>query len=337
MPVLHFAAGRYLYKLWMHGGEWQLLEKSVPHPFLALAVDPHRKERMYAGTFDNGLWMSDDEGETWRQAGSGIAHDRVISVSVSPTEEKSGYGVVWAGTEPSGLFRSEDGGQTWTDCPALLDLPSKDTWSFPPRPYTHHVQWIQPDRHDEGRIFVGIELGGVMKSVDKGRHWEDRKPHSQFDCHTLTMHDQAPGRIYEAAGGGYAESKDGGKTWETQNEGLGAYTYLVSIAVDPADPDTIVASAAKSARTAYNPEMAKTVIVRRQKNEPWQMVRTGLPDPNGASVFSLGTHVSEPGVFYAVNNIGAYRSVDAGKTWKRLPVDWPDHLKNKRIRGLVVI
>src|SRR5699024_8871633 len=85
MPVLHFAAGRYDYKRWQHGGESQLFEKSVPHPFLALAVDQYRKERMYAGTCDNGLWMSDDVGETWRQAGSGIAHDRVISVSVSPT------------------------------------------------------------------------------------------------------------------------------------------------------------------------------------------------------------------------------------------------------------
>src|SRR5699024_2167756 len=120
--------------------------------------------------------------------GTGITHNRVMSVAVSPTEVRNGYRVVWAGTEPSGLFRSEDGGRTWIDCPALLDLPSKSTWSFPPRPHTHHVRWIEPDPHDENRIFVGIELGGVMKSEDKGRTWEDRKPGSQHDCHTLTIH-----------------------------------------------------------------------------------------------------------------------------------------------------
>src|SRR5699024_530574 len=154
--------------------------------------------------------------------------------------------VVWAGTEPSGLYRSEDGGTTWATFPNLLKLPSEPTWSFPPRPHTHHVRWIQPDLHDSNRIYVGIELGGVMKSEDQGEIWEDRKIDSQYDCHTLTMTKQVPGRVYEAAGGGFAQTKDSGKTWETVNEGLDPYTYLVDIAVDPADPDTIIDSAANS-------------------------------------------------------------------------------------------
>lgn len=59
---------------------------------------------------------------------------------------------------------------------------------------------IQPDIHDKQRIYVGIELGGVMKSVDQGKSWEDRKAGSQFDSHDLTMTNKAAGRIYEAAG-----------------------------------------------------------------------------------------------------------------------------------------
>ncbi|WP_411843382.1 WD40/YVTN/BNR-like repeat-containing protein [Salinicoccus sp. HZC-1] len=172
VKTLYFSAGSSVYEIKKADRKWIMQEKSVPNVLLCLAADPDNPGRLYGGTFDDGLFISDDNGETWKPSGSGITHNRVMSIAVSPTEVGNGYRIVWAGTEPSGLFRSEDGGQTWMECPALLDLPSKSSWSFPPRPETHHVRWIEPDRHDENRIFVGIELGGVMKSEDRGETWE---------------------------------------------------------------------------------------------------------------------------------------------------------------------
>lgn len=332
---LYFVIGHSFVEIKRENEKWILKDKPFEHQFYCLANDPNRPGRFYAGTFDNGLWLSNDFGDTWSPVGSGISQQRVLSVAVSPIDTNDGYGVVWAGTEPSGLFRSEDGGETWTECSTLLDLPSKSTWRFPPRPYTHHVRYIQPDIHDTNRIFVGIELGGVMKSEDRGKSWEDRKPGSQFDCHTLTMHPQAEGRIYEAAGGGYAESLDGGKTWQTINDGLNPYTYLVNIAVDAGDPDTIVASAATSARKAYNPDTAETVVVRREKSQAWEIIGTGLPEPSRSNVFAFASN--EAGIFYAVNNQGMYHSKDAGKSWERLPVDWPEHFKTARVWELIAI
>ncbi len=90
-----------------------------------------------------------------------------MSVAVSAVEQGADGGVVWAGTEPSALFRSEDGGWHWQELPALRNIPSAPTWSFPPRPWTSHVRWITPDPHEAERIFVGIELGGVMRSLDR--------------------------------------------------------------------------------------------------------------------------------------------------------------------------
>jgi len=333
----YFTAGNSLFKVKKVNTTWNLIEHQTNWDLMCVAIDPMHNNRIYVGTFDHGLKISDDGGETWKSAGDGISYDRIMSVAISPIEKKNGFHIIWVGTEPSSLFRSEDGGDSWTSFPKLLDLPSRSTWSFPPRPHAHHVQSIQPDIYDENKIFVGIELGGVMKSEDKGETWEDRKPNSQYDCHNLTMNISARNRLYEAAGGGYAESRDGGDTWKTFNDGLGSYTYLYDIAVDPNDPDTMIASAAENAQTAYMPTRAKTILVRREKGQPWKTVQKGLPQAEGSSVFSLLSYDREAGVFYAVNNLGIYRSQNAGKEWERIPVHWPDHLKEKRIRGFIAL
>ena len=59
-----------------------------------------------------------------------------------------------------------------------------------------------------------------MRSLAGGLSWEDRKPGSQHDCHTLATHALAPGRVYETAGGRYAETRDGSTTWHGDDAGL---------------------------------------------------------------------------------------------------------------------
>jgi hypothetical protein len=46
-----------------------------------------------------------------------------------------------------------------SDLPELRALPSANTWSFPPRPHTHHVRWIEADVSVAHRVFVAIEAG----------------------------------------------------------------------------------------------------------------------------------------------------------------------------------
>ena len=133
-----------------------------------VAFDPLRPQFIYCGTFGSGLWRSDDAGETWRPAGDGITQTRVLSVAVSRVERLKGVGVVYAGSEPTAIFRSEDAGETWQECKGLSDLPSASEWSYPPRPETHHARWIETDPHVEGRLFVAVEAGALIRSLDAG-------------------------------------------------------------------------------------------------------------------------------------------------------------------------
>jgi hypothetical protein len=300
-----------------------------------LAVDPHRPQRVYCGAFADGLWLTDNAGETWQPVIGVSPRPTVTAVAVSPLEEQQGFGVVWVGTEPSALFRAEEGGYRWQEKPSLLELPSQPTWSFPPRPWTHHVRWIEPDATVADQLFVGIELGGVMRSLDDGATWEDRKPGSQHDCHTLRTHPLAPGLVYEAAGGGFAASHDGGATWQGYDHGL-RHHYLWGLAVDPANPTTVIVSASPGPGAAHNDQGAAATLYRRTGDSPWQPLTAGLPATQGTRAYVLATNPAEPGVFYAATRHDLYRSTDAGLIWEKLPIVWPDDVRFTTVNAMVV-
>jgi len=336
MVSIYFATKDKIYEAAGEEDRWTLEMIEGPEDIRSIAFD-EISNRRFAGTFNDGLHGSDDDGESWQRLGEDALNKRVMSIAVSKTEQLGEFSVIWAGTEPSMLYRSENGGMTWTESPALFDLPSEPEWSFPPRPETHHMRTIQPDLHDTYRIFVGIELGGVMRSLDSGATWEDRKPGSHHDSHSIKAHPFVRGRIYEAAGEGFAESMDGGDSWQKFNDGLGDYTYMVDVAADPGDADTMIASVAEGPYSAYMPERANTRLVRRTGGGAWEFIEAGLPAAEGSAVFALLTESERPGVFYAVNNLGIYISEDAGFSFDMVDVEWPDEVLESRVLDAVLV
>lgn len=287
-----------------------------------LAVDPHDPARAIVGTFDRGAYRTRDGGRSWDPIGQALPHQRVLAVAISPCDRVGGRSVLYAGTEPSMLFRSDDDGARWQPFPALAELPSAPTWSFPPRPWTHHVRWIAPHPLDPATLYVGIELGGVMVSRDGGQTWEDRKPGSQFDAHALATHLAAPDRVYEAAGGGVAVSDDAGATWRAADEGMDRH-YAWGLAVDADDPALWYVSASFGAYQAHRGNGdAQAVLFRRRRREPWQPLGgpgTGLERLLPFMPYALLAPKGRPKALVAgMQNGDLFVTGDAGDTWRRL-------------------
>jgi hypothetical protein len=176
MTKLYFASDDALVALTIEGTNARCDLHLRGNKIACVTVDPLCPRLIYCGTFGSGLWSSDNAGEGWRPVGKGVRHSKVQSVTVSRSERINGRGVVYVGTEPSAVFRSEDGGETWEECGGLTTLPSAIEWSFPPRPETHHVRWIEADPHVQGRLFVAVEAGALIRSADSGTTWQDRLP-----------------------------------------------------------------------------------------------------------------------------------------------------------------
>jgi photosystem II stability/assembly factor-like uncharacterized protein len=306
MGRLYAATGDGIARIDEDGGRWGVsvgLEGSGAH---CLALDPADADTVYAGLREGGVCKTTDGGTTW--ADCALPDAGVFSLAVSAAD-----GAVYAGTEPSRLFRSDDGGGSWRALDALVELPSRPTWSFPPRPWTSHVRWIAPSPHDGDLLLVGIELGGLMRSTDGGETWQDHRPGAQPDVHSLAWHPTTPGRGYEAGGGGAAWSDDAGETWRAADDGRDR-NYTWSVAVDPDDPDRWYVSASTGPFAAHGGRDPQALIFRREAGEPWRALGGGLPDPLPAMPYTL---VATDGrLFAGLANGSIWESGDHGGTWR---------------------
>ena len=310
---LYAATGDGIARLDEAGGEWAAELFLSGSGAQCLAVDPRDADTVYAGLREGGVRRSTDAGRSWVDCG--LPEPGVFSLAVSAAD-----GAVYAGTEPSRLFRSDDRGESWRELDALLELPSRPTWRFPPRPWTSHVRWIAPSPQDADLLLVGIELGGLMRSTDGGETWEDHRPGAQRDVHSIAWHPQAKGRAYEAGGGGAAWSEDAGATWQGADEGRDRH-YTWSVAVDPDDPGLWYVSASTGPFAAHGGGDPQARIYRRRDGEPWHALDGGLPRPLPAMPYAL---VAADGRLFAGLADGQlWESADHGDTWARCELRGP--------------
>jgi photosystem II stability/assembly factor-like uncharacterized protein len=264
-------------------------------------------DRVIVGTRGAGAFLSTDGGGRWERME--LPERDVFSVAISPAD-----GTLYAGTEPSRLFVRRDGAE-WTELEALQDIPSRERWSFPPRPWTHHVRWIAPDPHRPERLLVAIELGGVMLSEDGGESFSDHRRGAKRDAHTITWHPLAEGRAYEAAGDGAAWSTDGGQSWSALDAGreLG---YCWALATDPDDPGRWYVSASPGPRQAHSAERAHGRLYRWDA-DCWRE----LPLPGQSMPYALATLAHELVCGTADGRL--LRSRDRGESWREVAVTAP--------------
>ncbi|MGA8152066.1 MAG: hypothetical protein WB952_14025 [Terriglobales bacterium] len=217
-----------IYKSTDQGSTWQVI------PGKGLPADPMRRvgvavapgtdgKRVYA-IVEQGLFRSEDGGETWQRS---TTDPRILGsgyfsrVFVDPTNANLVY------VAQTSMYRSTDGGKTFA------------AWAGAPSGDDYHILWINP-RSDKD-IVLGVDQGAVV-SVDGGATWTSwyNQPTGQF--YHVGTDQQFPYHVYGA-------QQDSGTAEVASRSDFGQITYrewapvggfeFAYIVPDPANPNYV--------------------------------------------------------------------------------------------------
>jgi len=237
-PTLLYAVhGRELLK--SSPTEWRTVysEVSPEQVITTVDVDWFEPSRLYQGTSDGTLFVSEDFGTTWSilsEFPGGIR--RFV---VSPNDSR----VLFAATIESGLWRSTDRGATWTDLsPNLKTFLTADT-----------VNDLDVSAAEERTVYLATAYG-LMRSDDLGDSWIPVPTLVEFKTLPLMhvrVNPQNSNILFVTVGSIAYRSTDRGATWSTL-ETLPSRRTISDILFDPANPSTVFVGVQTVRRSSRN-------------------------------------------------------------------------------------
>lgn len=277
------------------------------------------------------IWKSADLGASWTRSAEGLKYaegeDKLQAVwSLSP-----GGGRVYAGVKPAGLFRSDDDGETWQHVSGLRDHPTRQQWQ--PGGAGLILHSLVRDPADDDRLWVAISAAGVFHSADGGATWEPRNQGTRVDffgdgptypefgqcVHCLVKAPGSADRLYQQNHCGMYRSADGGRQWESIEEGLPS-SFGFAATVHPRDPETLYFVPLNGAMEGrYVPDGKAAVWRTRDGGDSWEALRAGLPQEKayiGVLRQAMATDSLDPaGVYFGTNTGALFASSDEGDSW----------------------
>ncbi|MFN2130666.1 MAG: WD40/YVTN/BNR-like repeat-containing protein [Anaerolineae bacterium] len=317
---LYLATGHGLAIAEWRDGMWQLARRALPGRVVTSVTAC--EGLILAGTTE-GIFRSDDNGATWREAEQDltIRHIRWLS------RPDPCLAFVLAGTEPAGIFISRNGGERWIPCPEVEELRDAHVWQLPYSPEAGCVRGFAVHGADpySARVYAAVEVGGVLVSADSGETWQlvvgsDGNPdlHRTYrsmvhpDVHSISVHPSSRDLVTASTGGGLYRSADAGANWRLVYE-----CYCRAAWVDPEDPQHIVFGPADS--VSKNGRIVET----RDGGAHWRSASKGMATPWPDHMVERFTQ--DDGSLLAVLSNGELWSASLDDLqWQRILPDIPD-------------
>ena len=327
-PAVYYmgTAGGGAWKTTDGGMVWKpIFDKQHVASIGAMAVAPSDPKVIYLGTGDvsnvggavnqgNGMWKSEDEGQTWRHIG--LEDSRHIgAIWVDPHDANivfvAALGHTYGPNTERGVFKSSDGGKSWRKVLYKDDVTGAIDVAFAPdNPKigfaTLWYHYVQPDTPFAG--LMGTGGAGIYKTTDGGDTWTPVNttglPSGKMGRIGVVV---APGgqRVFAIISamkeGGLYRSDDSGATWKriTSDARIVGNGYFSKVFLDPHNPNTLY--------------IAQTSLYRSQDGGKTFEAYKGAPggddnhalwiDPTNSSYMIMGS------------DQGATISMDGGLTW----------------------
>jgi photosystem II stability/assembly factor-like uncharacterized protein len=251
----------------------------------SVVLHPQRPDRIILGIEGDGVYVSNDRGQSFQRTSDGLHNLRITTIAPDPFEKNRVYAAVVFGGAASGIYRSDDAGKTWakashTALPEVLSLT------------------IATEADAEVKFLAGTEKG-VFWSSD-AQEWTQAEPSSfpiRFD--KIVRFNRT--RSFAATAEGVFTTRDAGKTWYRLG---GAKNRAVDIAVG-----TLDGNKALYALTAAGLEVFDGASWSTVSDAPTRGRTIAIRNSGGTElVFVAGTQGVKAGV---INASRAWEAADA--------------------------
>jgi photosystem II stability/assembly factor-like uncharacterized protein len=306
-----------LYRLAVGDDRWELLTRGLPEAptIRAIATHPEDADTVYVGT-QHGPYRSTDHGEHWDKLDIADHGLPVWSLTLDPHDSK----VLYAGYENCEIFRSDDGGGHWQQLPVIVRFP--EVTVAPGANPAKRVLGLAVNPANRNEVYGAIEVGGVIRSLDGGEHWENMSHGQYVNDDTVDMHGVLVGRwrpetVLAIGRAGLFSSTDQGAHWAgARLEPLNpkGQTYCRDIREVPGDPKTIWVAAGAGFQSDVG-------VLFRSKDGGSSWTRVNMGFKPKTTMFTIAFDERQPTRMYCATSGGeVFASQDGGESWTERPL-----------------
>lgn len=270
---------------------------------LSLVCAPPDCKSIYAGSADNGLFVSRDMGDSWEHVAS-FAAVKAYAIAVHPTRAETVYASGVADKRAK-VFKTEDAGKTWKE---IYTEPSDGTV----------ILSLALDRRNPETIYVGTSTGVTVKTTNGGSTWQNLTKVSG-PVSSITVDSSDSQTIFVILHeGGVTISRDGGKSFHSPTEGkildqiadpqkkdsepVSVPTKIYSMALDPQTPGTIYFGSDDGIYRA------------RQYGEKWEKLNI-IQSSSAYPIRALAVSPKNSQQLIYASARALYRTLDGGTNW----------------------
>ena len=283
--TLYPTPGTGFYRSTDEGTSWEFFNSGLPdditYSAIAIAYGPEPERRIFLASYE-GLFYSDDIGETWDRCSGGLPpYAEVIEIDVAPSDQDIVAVSVW----PNWIFISYDQGETWEQMQPLPD------------PQGEFINDLAFHTSDPAILYAASYDMGLFRTSDYGQTWEAYDHDLPTPTYPwlivvsgITINPQNPENMFVITNQrGVYQSHNGGRHWISFNVGLDTTNAGGDMMIVPGDTTRLMI--ATLGRSVWSIE--RTVgIAEGGDNVPRNMALGAYPNPFNSRVklrFALPT------------------------------------------------
>jgi photosystem II stability/assembly factor-like uncharacterized protein len=227
--------------------------------------------------------------------------------------------VIFVGYENCEIYRSDDSAERWTRLPVSVRFPEITT--APGSNPAKRVLMLDASANEPNHLYAAIEVGGTLRSIDGGEHWENLS-HGQYlnddpvDMHGVLASRWRPGTVFGIGRAGMFHSADGGDHWRhvpLAPLNPKGQIYCRDIHEVPGNPRKLWVAAGANFQSDKG-----VLLYSADGGDNWTTVDMGVQPSH--TMFKLAFDERQPSRISCATNGGeVYSSPDAGETWTARP------------------